>query len=250
MGSVYPQALKGAAKETRACASPVGAGVVVSTWALVSADGREADAAGRDGRVARRADADRGARARRKHAGALGRAPAGAGGHAAGAAAAPAARVVLRGSNYRSHAAELATTVFRDAVAGEQWPIVFTKYAECVIGPYDTVRMPGRTITEQIDYESRARRRDRARRARHRSLARDGPRVRLHDRQRRQRARRAGAPSAVGSGQELRHLLPDGPVDRQRRRARRTRHARARLGQRRIAPGPANARPDLRHPTC
>ena len=58
------------------------------------------------------------------------------------------------GRNYRSHAAELATTVFRDAVAGEQWPIVFTKYAECVIGPYDTVRMPGRAITEQIDYES------------------------------------------------------------------------------------------------
>jgi len=58
------------------------------------------------------------------------------------------------GRNYRSHAAELATTVFRDAVAKEEWPIVFTKYAECVIGPYDTVRMPGRTITEQIDYES------------------------------------------------------------------------------------------------
>jgi 2-keto-4-pentenoate hydratase/2-oxohepta-3-ene-1,7-dioic acid hydratase in catechol pathway len=58
------------------------------------------------------------------------------------------------GRNYRSHAAELATTVFRDAVKEEEWPIVFTKYAECVIGPYDTVRMPGKAITEQIDYES------------------------------------------------------------------------------------------------
>ncbi len=58
------------------------------------------------------------------------------------------------GRNYRSHAAELATTVFRDAVKEEEWPIVFTKYAECVIGPYDVVRMPGKAITEQIDYES------------------------------------------------------------------------------------------------
>jgi 2-keto-4-pentenoate hydratase/2-oxohepta-3-ene-1,7-dioic acid hydratase in catechol pathway len=58
------------------------------------------------------------------------------------------------GRNYRSHATELATTVFRDAVKEEEWPIVFTKYAECVIGPYDTVRMPGKAITEQIDYES------------------------------------------------------------------------------------------------
>jgi 2-keto-4-pentenoate hydratase/2-oxohepta-3-ene-1,7-dioic acid hydratase in catechol pathway len=58
------------------------------------------------------------------------------------------------GRNYRSHAAELATTVFRDAVKEEEWPIVFTKYAECVIGPYDAVRLPGAAISEQIDYES------------------------------------------------------------------------------------------------
>jgi 2-keto-4-pentenoate hydratase/2-oxohepta-3-ene-1,7-dioic acid hydratase in catechol pathway len=58
------------------------------------------------------------------------------------------------GRNYRSHAAELATTVFRDAVAKEEWPIIFTKVAECVIGPHDTVRIPGRAITEQVDYES------------------------------------------------------------------------------------------------
>ena len=56
--------------------------------------------------------------------------------------------------------------------------------------------------------------RDRPRRARHPEVARDGPRVRLHDRQRRDLARRADAPPAMGPGQELRHLLPDGPVDR------------------------------------
>jgi len=59
------------------------------------------------------------------------------------------------GRNYRSHAAELATTVFRDTAASEDpWPIVFTKFGECVIGPHDAVRLPGTTVTTQIDYES------------------------------------------------------------------------------------------------
>jgi 2-keto-4-pentenoate hydratase/2-oxohepta-3-ene-1,7-dioic acid hydratase in catechol pathway len=59
------------------------------------------------------------------------------------------------GRNYRSHAAELATTVFRDTVAGEDpWPIVFTKFGDCVVGPHDTVRLPGAAVTTQIDYES------------------------------------------------------------------------------------------------
>ena len=34
------------------------------------------------------------------------------------------------------------------------WPMVFTKFAECVIGPHDTVKMPGRHVSVQIDYES------------------------------------------------------------------------------------------------
>ena len=59
------------------------------------------------------------------------------------------------GRNYRAHAAELATTVFRDSLPKEDaWPIVFTKLADCVIGPYDPVRLPGAAITTQIDYES------------------------------------------------------------------------------------------------
>jgi 2-keto-4-pentenoate hydratase/2-oxohepta-3-ene-1,7-dioic acid hydratase in catechol pathway len=61
------------------------------------------------------------------------------------------------GRNYRAHAEELSTTVFRDAVAQsrerELWPIVFSKVPETVIGPYDTVKLPGKAITEQIDYE-------------------------------------------------------------------------------------------------
>lgn len=58
------------------------------------------------------------------------------------------------GRNYRAHAEELAGTVFRDAVAQQEgWPIVFTKVPETVIGPHDTVRLPGRAVSEQIDYE-------------------------------------------------------------------------------------------------
>jgi 2-keto-4-pentenoate hydratase/2-oxohepta-3-ene-1,7-dioic acid hydratase in catechol pathway len=59
------------------------------------------------------------------------------------------------GRNYRAHAAELAGSVFRDIAAKEDaWPIVFTKFAECVIGPYDVVRLPGAAVSAQIDYES------------------------------------------------------------------------------------------------
>jgi 2-keto-4-pentenoate hydratase/2-oxohepta-3-ene-1,7-dioic acid hydratase in catechol pathway len=59
------------------------------------------------------------------------------------------------GRNYRAHAAELAGSVFKDnPVAADGWPIVFTKFAECVIGPHDLVRLPGKAVSEQIDYES------------------------------------------------------------------------------------------------
>ncbi len=59
------------------------------------------------------------------------------------------------GRNYRSHAAELAGTVFRDSLPKEDgWPPVFTKFAECVVGPFDAVKMPARQASVQIDYES------------------------------------------------------------------------------------------------
>jgi 2-keto-4-pentenoate hydratase/2-oxohepta-3-ene-1,7-dioic acid hydratase in catechol pathway len=62
------------------------------------------------------------------------------------------------GRNYRAHAEELAGSVFRDAVAASRerdlWPIVFSKVPETVVGPYDPVRLPGKAITDQIDYES------------------------------------------------------------------------------------------------
>jgi 2-keto-4-pentenoate hydratase/2-oxohepta-3-ene-1,7-dioic acid hydratase in catechol pathway len=59
------------------------------------------------------------------------------------------------GRNYRAHAAELATTVFRDSLPEKDaWPIVFTKFASTVIGPFDPVRLPLPSVSTQIDYES------------------------------------------------------------------------------------------------
>jgi 2-keto-4-pentenoate hydratase/2-oxohepta-3-ene-1,7-dioic acid hydratase in catechol pathway len=67
----------------------------------------------------------------------------------------PVRGVFCAGRNYHAHAAELAGTVFRDSLpAKDEWPIVFTKFAECVVGPFDDVRMPRPEITTQIDYES------------------------------------------------------------------------------------------------
>ena len=59
------------------------------------------------------------------------------------------------GRNYRAHAAELATSVFRESLPEkDSWPIVFTKFPETVVGPNDTVRLPPASATTQIDYES------------------------------------------------------------------------------------------------
>lgn len=58
------------------------------------------------------------------------------------------------GRNYRAHAAELAGSVFNEKSDVELWPIVFSKLADCVIGPNDTVQLPSAAASVQIDYES------------------------------------------------------------------------------------------------
>lgn len=59
------------------------------------------------------------------------------------------------GRNYHAHAKELQATVFKDNNADPQaWPIVFTKVPECVVGPTDTVQLPGAAVSSQIDYEA------------------------------------------------------------------------------------------------
>lgn len=67
----------------------------------------------------------------------------------------PRRNLICIGRNYRSHAAELATTVFREILPEkDSWPMVFTKLPETVVGPRDTVRLPDPAISQQIDYES------------------------------------------------------------------------------------------------
>ncbi|MBS7806022.1 fumarylacetoacetate hydrolase family protein [Variovorax sp. PCZ-1] len=67
----------------------------------------------------------------------------------------PLRSLICVGRNYRAHAAELAGSVFTSNANDQmQWPIVFTKLAECVVGPHDDVLLPGAQISEQIDYES------------------------------------------------------------------------------------------------
>jgi len=58
------------------------------------------------------------------------------------------------GRNYHAHAKELRDTVFKDSPAvTDEWPIVFTKVPECVVGPDATVRLP-KAVSSQIDYEA------------------------------------------------------------------------------------------------
>lgn len=58
------------------------------------------------------------------------------------------------GRNYHAHAKELSASVFKDNSAKtDEWPIVFTKVPECVVGPHDEVLLPG-AVSTQIDYEA------------------------------------------------------------------------------------------------
>ncbi|MBT2304396.1 fumarylacetoacetate hydrolase family protein [Variovorax paradoxus] len=67
----------------------------------------------------------------------------------------PRRNIFCVGRNYHAHAEELSASVFRNNTAkADAWPIVFTKVPECVIGPEDKVRLPGESISAQIDYEA------------------------------------------------------------------------------------------------
>jgi 2-keto-4-pentenoate hydratase/2-oxohepta-3-ene-1,7-dioic acid hydratase in catechol pathway len=67
----------------------------------------------------------------------------------------PRRNIFCVGRNYHAHAQELSGSVFRDNLPKEhQWPMVFTKFPETVVGPHDAVRLPGAAVSEQIDYES------------------------------------------------------------------------------------------------
>lgn len=66
----------------------------------------------------------------------------------------PRRNVFCVGRNYHAHAKELQASVFKDNDANpEEWPIIFTKVPESVIGPHDDVRVPSEVSTD-IDYEA------------------------------------------------------------------------------------------------
>ncbi|MES2976792.1 MAG: fumarylacetoacetate hydrolase family protein [Pseudomonadota bacterium] len=67
----------------------------------------------------------------------------------------PRRNLLCVGRNYHAHAKELSASVFKNNNANpENWPIVFSKVPECVVGPFDDVMLPGATVSSQIDYES------------------------------------------------------------------------------------------------
>ena len=66
----------------------------------------------------------------------------------------PQRNIICVGRNYHAHANELAASVFKgNSGQQDQWPIIFTKFPECVIGPGDAVQLP-HGISDQIDYEA------------------------------------------------------------------------------------------------
>ena len=66
----------------------------------------------------------------------------------------PRRNVFCVGRNYRAHAQELSGSIFSgDKQPLDEWPIVFSKVPETVVGPFDTVHLPA-GISDQIDYEA------------------------------------------------------------------------------------------------
>ena len=131
----------------------------------------------------------------------------------------PRRNIFCVGKNYRAHAKEFARSGFEaGAVKGaeiDEYPAVFTKPASTVVGQRATSAFI-RRLTCAVDYEAelavvigKGGATSRASGLR--------PCVRLHDRQRRDRARPPAQPQAVVPRQVARHVLPDGPVDHDRR---------------------------------
>ena len=151
------------------------------------------------------------------------------------------------GRNYHAHAKELQGSVFKNNTADPaSWPIFFTKAPETVIGPDQVVLMPGDKVSSQIDYEAEltivigkgGKNIPRETAMEHvfgYTIVND---VTARDVQMRHQQ--------WDLGKSFDTFCPMGPLDRDGRRTRRPRHARAAVGERRAAAGRADHRPDLR----
>ena len=151
---------------------------------------------------------------------------------------APRRNIFCVGKNYREHAKEFAGSGYEaGAVKGaeiDEYPAVFSKPPTTVVANGDTVSLHPHA-TSAVDYEAELAvvigkgGRDIAAGACLR------PHLGLHDRQRRDRARPAAQSQAVVPGKGARHLLPDGSLDHDRRRAGCNRSHGEMLGERRTS---------------
>jgi 2-keto-4-pentenoate hydratase/2-oxohepta-3-ene-1,7-dioic acid hydratase in catechol pathway len=61
-------------------------------------------------------------------------------------------KVICLGLNYREHVAE-GKGKFRKTAEDPPNPIIFTKFATTLTGPYDPIRLPPKRVSSQVDYE-------------------------------------------------------------------------------------------------
>lgn len=64
----------------------------------------------------------------------------------------PARNIFCVGRNYHEHANELAGSIFQGSTVDE-WPIIFSKVPESVVGPFAAVTLPT-DVSSDIDYEA------------------------------------------------------------------------------------------------
>ena len=123
-------------------------------------------------------------------------------------------------------------------------PLIFAKWPSSIIGPGADIRWDP-ALTTQVDYEAELARRHRARGAPRVGGRRPRPRPRLHLPQRRLGARPPVRRRPVDARQVARHVLPDGPGARDRRRDRRPAGAGHRVPRQRRGPAAAPAPPQM-----
>ena len=162
----------------------------------------------------------------------------------------PRRNIFCVGKNYHEHAHEFSKSGFDSSAAAgavPKNPIIFSKVPETVIANHAEVVID-RKVSTAIDYEAelaviigksgRGISRENALR----------PRLGLHDRQRRDRARPAGPLQPVADRQVAGHVLPDGAVGGHQGRVRPRQRGDPLLRQRRAPAEFEDLAADLRHP--
>ncbi len=117
-------------------------------------------------------------------------------------------KILCMGLNYRDHAHEAGLEIPR-------YPVIFAKYSNTVIGSGEQIVLPKNSRKPDYEAEFAFVIGKRARHINAGGLAR--VRLRIHELQRRQRARLPDVSVAMDHGQELRHVRTHGSVSGDRR---------------------------------